>query len=374
MDFNLTLRTAVHRLASKTDSPTPIPAGNITNLVTDWTRNRVWMGGDDAGKFTIAGPTWKLVRMFRTWLALDLVETIAGGVESWNGRVVKLVLKAGGAPLTRDITDMYNRVRATVGDGIGTYTSFYQNLYSQQAYGKREKWLQPGVESESDAAAQAQAFLSSHAWPFDIPAGSNTARFSRDATLDVYAIGYFKSLNDKIAPDEDITPADGVTDALDIVMDDSYYLTARSMDNNTTPLYNDVELIEAGEFTKLLLAVSDSSQNLYRGWVNTRREFYYRQVSATPIYYISGGKFYASSGSSAAIHPRLLQPGVYRNLDVPVTGPNRNSWLEQSNDVWVNSIYLGPDGIPQWQPETTDLADFQTLIWSGEMPETAPVS
>ena len=71
MEYELIIRTPIHKLAAKTSQPTEIPGGNITELpgVKDsWERNRVWMLGDDTGRFAIQGTATELAEYYNCLL------------------------------------------------------------------------------------------------------------------------------------------------------------------------------------------------------------------------------------------------------------------------------------------------------------------
>jgi len=364
-DYNLLIRTPVHKLASKTDTPTSIPGGNITERVQEtWQRNKVWSLGDDIGRFSIIGDIGEVIQYYNNWLTFDVAE-ISGGITTWNGRIVKMTLNWGVMPLTFDISDMYNKVTATIGDGIGTYTAAAENTYSQEAYGLRHEFILPGVETTAEANAERDAFLASHAWPSETPSGGDASRMLKGiAKLDVYAAGYKSTLNDLYADDTSITPADGVSTALEVVIGDALYVNDRSIGTNSTKLYDDVDLIKTGDLVEKLMAVSDGSSGLFRGWIDGNRNFYYRAIDNTPAYVIRNGKVFGSAGSHAEISPRLLEPGIYRNLDLPVSGPHRDSFFADRRDIWVDGIFVDREGRPRWQPEASSVADYQTLYWA----------
>lgn len=373
-DYTLHVRTPVHKLAAKTSEPTEIPDGDITERVKDsWQRNKAWLLGDDIGTFSLYGPIWEMRSFYDNWLTFDVVE-MQGGVATWNGSIVKMTLNWGMMPLTLDKSDMWNRVRATIGDGLGTYTLVANNAYSQQRYGLRSTIILPGVDTNTEAAAERDAFLDGHGWPSETPTGGRSSYRSSDmAELQVTVAGYGHSLNDLYADDVAITPSDGISATLGVVIGDSLYVNARGIATNATKLYDDVEFIAAGELVRKLLHVTDGSGNLFRGWIDGYRNFRYKAITNTPDYYIQDGLVKIAPGDEAVISPRLLQPGIYRNMDMPVTGPHRDNWFADRRDVWVDGVFVDRNGNFVPQPEKTSVSDYQTLYWSGNIPE-APVS
>ena len=367
-EYELIIRTPIHKLAAKTSQATEIPGGNITDLpgVTDsWERNKVWLLGDDVGRFTIQGTAAELGNYYNNWLTCDVVEMSASGIATWNGLITKMNLKTGIMPRTFDRSEMRNVVAATIGDGIGTYTTAVTNTYSTEAYGTRVIIIQPGVDTTAEANAERDAYLKANAWPSEKPAGGDASGYGKMAELVVYVSGYKATLNDYYADDATITPANGISTALTVTIDGSLYINTRVVATNSTVLYDDVELIPAGELVEKLLAVSDASGNLYRGVIDGSRNFYYRVITNAPNYVIQGGKVYYSAGDNAEVDSRLLEPGIYRDLDFPIGGPHRDSFFADRRDIWVNSVFVDRQGRPRFQAETTQVSDYQTLRWSG---------
>lgn len=366
-EYELIIRTPIHKLAAKTSQATEIPGGNITDLpgVTDsWERNKVWLLGDDMGRFTIQGTATELAEYYNNWLTYDVAEMSAGGIVTWNGMITKLILKTGIIPRTFDRSEMRNKVRATVGDGIGTYTAFANNLYSQEAYGIRVAYIQPGVDTLTEANAERDAYLKSNAWPSEKPSGGDASRYGKMAELVVYVQGYKATLDDQYADDVTITPANGISTALSVTITGSLYVNTRALATNATVLYDDVELIPAGELVEKLLAVSDGSGNLFRGVIDGNRNFYYRAITNAPNYVIQGGKVYYSAGDHSDVDSRLLEPGIYRDLDFPISGQHRDAFFADRRDIWVNSVFVDRQGRPRFQAETSQVSDYQTLRWS----------
>ena len=358
-DYSLLIRTPVHKLAAKTGVPTQIPGGNITERAENWQRNIVWKLGADTGTFSITGDAVTLESYFDNWLTYDVLE-MTGGVASWNGMIWEMTLNYGSMPVSLARYEMYNRIIGIIGDGIGTYTAAQQDLPSQARFGTRTKFIETGTDVAASAVYEAQAFLKRHAWPRERPTGTV---FGTDyARLDVTVHGYGSTLNDMYADDIALTPASGVSAALLVTMTDSEYINPRGIVSNTTALYDDVDLIEAGELVKKLLGVSDSSYRLYRGWVDAYRSFRYKVVTSEPTYFMRGGNVYATPGSNAAINPRLLQPGIYRNLDRPASGQHRDSWFADRRDVWVHGVSVTANGEARYQSDDLDMSDYG-LLW-----------
>ena len=364
-DYNLLVRTPVHQLSAKTGTPSPIPGGNITELVKDsWQRNKIWLLGDDVGQFSITGDKDGLARIYDNWLSHDVVELTPHGIVTWNGYIAKMTFHHGVMPRSYDMSDMRNWVKATIGDGIGTYTAAAENTYSQARYGEWHEYLLPGVDTSAEAVAERDAFLKAHAWPSEKPTGGDASRMKEYAQLDVTVLGYGHSLNSYYADDVTITPANGIATAINVTITGSQYINVRSLAANATVLFDDVELIKAGDLVKKLLHVTDGSGNMFRGWIDGSRNFYYAAIDNTPNYVIQGGKVYRSAGDSVEVSPRLLQPGIYRDLDFPISGQHRDSWFADRRDIWVDGVFIDKEGRPKWQPEDTSTSDYQTLYWS----------
>ncbi len=89
-DYNLLVRTPVHQLSAKTGTPSPIPGGNITELVKgSWQRNKIWLLGDDVGQFSLTGDEYRLAHIYDYLLSHAVVELQPHRSVTWNGYIAK---------------------------------------------------------------------------------------------------------------------------------------------------------------------------------------------------------------------------------------------------------------------------------------------
>jgi hypothetical protein len=359
-DYSLILRTPVHKLANKTDTPTPIPNGNITDISAKWRRNTTFMGGADVGNFRIYDTIPNLVRYYSTWLGLDLIERSAGLI-TWNGQVQRLTLAMGIIPVTYDLTDMFNTVRSTIGNGIGTYTAEASNAASVAQFGRRRMIITPGVATQADAEDERDKFLKLNAYPSET--GKGVTDPGGPAYLDVHVAGYIHTLNNDYAPDHLIDETDTVATAISTAIGYSQYLTLRKAAANATVIRDDVEMIRNGDFIRKMLEITDNSENIFRGYVDNDRNFNYEIVSTTPQNFIRNYNVHSTSGGEMLVKSRQIVPGIFRNLDNPFSSPNRDAFLEQRRDLFVEDIYVDEQGAFGLRPEG-GVSDYLMFIRS----------
>ena len=237
---------------------------------------------------------------------------------------------------------MFNNVRSTIGNGIGTYTDYATNAQSIQQYGRRSMIITPGVSEPADAVKERNKFLNENSWPSETAQGIATG--GAPAYLEVHVAGYTHTLNNDYAPDAEIDEGDTIVDALDKLMTKSQFLTGRRLAANTTTLKNDIEMIRAGDFLRKMLDYTNSNEDLFHGWVDAYRNFYYDVLANDPIYHIRNLRIHTSAGASTEANARQLKPGIFRNYDWPVTGLSRNAFLAQRNDVFVEDIMVDERG------------------------------
>ena len=349
--YSLTLRTSII-------DGTPSPIGNISNIAKKWQRYTDWLGGYDIGTFNVYGTPAKLRSYFETWMRLDVIESV-GGIDIWNGEIRKMDFMQGNMPLSIDFNECYNRVRCSYGTG-GSYCAWGSNTDSQAKYGIREKTLQVSCDTEAGAIDERDRFLEQYAWPPLIPA-RDLRRMSDEIYLRVYVFGYKYSIGDLDCRNVSVNEGDTISAAVDATVDDAVYVTTRSVDTNSNTVIDDNDKENAWEYLSRLLVMTDSSGNLFRGWIDANRNFFYKIWNLTPAYYVRNGRVYTDAGARVEYNPRWLEPGIYRDLDSVLTGQNRGGLLQDRNDFLVERVFV--DEHDNFGFMTADsVADFMMLV------------
>ena len=348
MTYSLMLNTSVV-------DGTPVPIQNITGLATGWRRWTDWLGGYDVGEFTVYADPFTLLTYFETWLRLDVTEEI-GGLVLWNGEIRKMDFIQGNMPKSVDFNECYNRVRCSYGTG-GDFTAYATNDYSISKFGRRSETLFESCDTLTDAEEERDYFLKKHGWP-PLIAARDMRQGSQPAHLKVYVMGYKYSINDKPSPS--IAVSDSIATALTTAIGDAYYVSVRSIGANTNAIVDDNDKERGWDFIERLLKMSDSSSNLFHGWIDENRKFTYQAVDLTPTYYVRGGRVFTDSGTSMEMHSRWLAPGIYRDMDSLLTGANRGGLLQDRNDFLVERVMVDEAGNLGFS--SGDAYDFMTML------------
>ena len=371
-NYSLILRTR-----PTSSSTTPSVIETITDMASEWNRNKIYNGGADIGTFTVYGDANFLAPMWQTWLGLDILETDQG-IHTWNGQICRVELYAGSVAMARDINLMYNRVRGTYVWGLeepaDVWTSWYQNTYSQHKYGIREEKVDPPTDLKADAELQVQYVLKMHGWPPRYPC-ANILKPGEQPNLKVYVNGYKHSLNNRVIQEDSSWWSsffsgigyqyEDVSVAIKDIIDNSDYVRAGRIATNNHQILLDAGIgMKGGDFLDDLLEITDTSQNLYHGWIDNERKFHYERFDNEPEYYVFNGEVYADSGATVAVAPRHIRPGIFRVMDFPVSGEDEASIFDDRRDVLIEDISIDAGGVASYKPKSSAISDYVSYMES----------
>jgi len=181
----------------------------------------------------------------------------------------------------------------------------------------------------------------------------------KPAHLKVYVMGYKYSINDSFSP-SGIAASDSIATALTTAIGDADYVSVRKIGANTNAIIDDNDKERGWDFIERLLKMSDSSSNLFHGWINENRKFTYKTVDLTPTYYVREGRVFTDSGTSMEMSPRWLAPGIYRDMDSLLTGQNRGGLLNDRNDFLVERVMVDAAGNLGFS--SGDAYDFMVIL------------
>jgi hypothetical protein len=300
-------------------------------MADGWRRYVDWAGGADTGEFTIYAPIHVLKSIYDTWLRLDVIEDV-GGIITWRGEIRRIEFSQGNVVMARDINHMENRIRAFYGTG-GSKTDWGTNANSIVHYGTREGLIQNGPNTSAEAVYERDFRLMLVGWPHDEP--SRDVQASKPF-VKCYVMGYKHSMNDRF--NADVAEGDSLYTAFNTLVTAAYYVSAGSIANNTVTTTAHPGIRRVWDLCEEYISRTDSSHNIYRGWINADREFNYRAWSLTPEYYLRGGQVYSSSDQH--INPRFLDCGVYRDQDSVLIGSDRGGLFSDRSDFLVKRIYV----------------------------------
>jgi len=349
-DYSLTLQTSVV-------DGTPSPIRSITEIATGWQNYTDWIGGDDMGEFTVYGDAGKLQAYFDAWLRLDVIEE-DGGVITWRGEIRRMELGQANVVRTFDFGECYNNLNVQY--GTGERLSSWANLTECQAeYGVRSKWIISNAATSGAAGNERTFQMKKAGWP-PLGVGQDIRQSTDNPYLKVYVFGYKHSINDKYVPTS-ISGATAISTALDTTIDYADYVSVRMISTNTNTVVDDYQKQRSWDACADWVAMTDGSDNLYRGWVDSNRKFTYKVVDLTPTYYVRNGMVYTDAGASVQLRPRWCGPGIYRDMDSVLTGQNRGGLLNDRNDFFVHRTFVDENGEFHFIPAGS-IADFMTLL------------
>lgn len=91
---------------------------------------------------------------------------------------------------------------------------------------------------------------------------------------------------------------------------------------------------------------SDSDDKPWRFAVSNDRLATYEEIDTTPKYYMRNSKIFTDVAAQRRANPWLAQPGVYRDLDYPLSATGAsNPWLSDGRDVFIEEIEASERGI-----------------------------
>jgi len=352
------------------------PIVSLTDIALGWERVIHLQGGYWSGHFDILGDASELTDYFYNWLNLHIQEE-SGGLRTWEGRIVEMDLSTGNATRRKSLLTMANKVRVDYTDdnGDSQRTAWATQAQSIAQYG--EQWEILGAYDYIQLTAEAKRafYLAHNAWPIARPAGGIAA--AEYAALSVTVGGYIGTLNNRYT-----TTGVGVGNLSarisEIVTTDSEFLVVTRIDTNTVQVSNvldDDSPIRPWDLILEYAELGDADQNLWRFFVDNDRRVYYHQLATQPTYFLRGGQVYLSSGGGAALEPWQMQPGIYRDLDVPVSGKEKGSVLDDLRDIIVDKVRVSADG--QYTLSAADIMydeqfdALQNYLVAAEIPKVA---
>lgn len=337
---------------------------SLTQEALNWRRTIRLNGGYWQGTFRIVAPMGTLVDYFYNWLGWHFEESVQG-VTSWEGMIYEMVLNTPNASRVKSLDKLYNHCRVKYVDsgGADQITAAADLDASLARYGQREAIEDVGEFDATAAAARRDTYLKEYGWPWARPQASG---MGEEASLDVTVCGYVFTANWRHT-----TQADDATDTVhdfisDILTNDcAEFLTVGTLGANTTSVERSVDdYTRAWELIQKLVKVGDASGNIYRAYVRSDRKFYYEQLNKTgPENYIVKGMIAGRLDASEALNPWFVQPGVFRDMDTPLSYTEEGSYLNNARDMIVEEVSCGMNSGLTWQAldysESAQLAAFQ---------------
>jgi hypothetical protein len=347
MSFTLTLKTPItmHATQRFVADLTPNPKRRTDLQAIGWRRSIRDVGGFWMGEFDLQGPIVSLARYFYEYLGYHLEEQV-GGHTTWEGILYEMELFSGGSVKRRSLDTLYNSVRTYWKDDsdVVQETTVAEDDESIRRYGKREEYLyQDDGSTQESAESYRDAYLAEYGWPWARTVGLDPRGV--EDRLKVQACGYAFTGNWEF-----LTAGDGSIGSIaeyykEILAEHCPFLRAGNILDDGIDILKQPKIVQRawdGMINYLKLGDVDNSPR--RAYVDAGRRFHYEPIRTRPEYFWREGELYASPGSRAAIHPRLVRPGVVRDLSYPVKKTEIGAWLQDARDAYIQEVEVLSDG------------------------------
>ena len=180
--------------------------------------------------------------------------------------------------------------------------------------------------------------------------------------LGVECIGYSQTLG--WIHDDTLTAAGNASDAVNTLTtaaSDFVNTTARTT-LNTLQVRFKAEKRPVLHLLQEIVAMASTTAHKYQFKLDTDRNPIYKPAETTPILYLRGEKFYDSAFAGESISPRLIQPGLVRDMDWPFKAVKYadaevvpSDVLNLTNaDFYIDEIEVAPDDTFTWTVATDD--------------------
>jgi hypothetical protein len=329
---------------------------DLTDKVQTWRRSIRARRGPWLGTFRLYGDEPYLRKWFHEYLAFHIEERSQG--ITWEGLVWEMEYAHQGVTRRRSLDTVQNAVKAIYTDTADAVaeSSWATQAQSLGLYGRMEEILIMDNYPQATAEGRRDKVLAERAWPWARPVGG---RRGGDTYLDVSVAGYIFTANNKY-----VTSADGATGnasawVSSIVSTDLQFLTAGKIGTNTFQMQRTLNVPQrAGDTLFEIAEIGDNSQVPWRFYADVGRVVHYVPFDTTPRYFLRNGEFYTSTSLKQTISPWEMEPGVIRDMDYPVRGPEQGSWLDDVRDILLEEITASENGV-SWS--TDDFSEAELL-------------
>ena len=336
------------------------PLGFVSNVATEWQRSTTFTGGPWRGTFTIKGP----IDVLEVWFYEGLgrhIEEYAYGQKTWVGLVWEMDLVAPDRT-NREVKrwkrrrisyePVANRVRCDYTDpddnSTGS-TSWYSDAASIARYGQKEEIIQRNLNS-TNAAEAAQEYLELFAVP--IPELISLERPSEEPMLEVTVTGYISTANFRFTATANDSTTDIDTWISDIFDTDlaEFFYTNRVATNARTIVQALTSPTRAWTLLEDLTTLRDGSGNRFNVTTDAdRRGIRYKLWTNAPIGKLMGGALKTIPGSDLESVARMIQPGIYRDVDYLGTVASRHvtnlsSFFASPADFLLDTVEVDDEG------------------------------
>lgn len=358
-----------------------------------WKRSDRYNFGNWEGYFTLTlRDKVKLRDCFANWLGAHVEERVGGRVR-WAGMIYRMTYTHKGVVREISLENVFNavafRIEGATYGAVGTYSTWDEHARSIARYGRKEKILDARDQPDlSGALTLKRNFLAQHALPSIRVVGKESAgsnlenalssilkRFApsvklvkpktgENEMLGVECIGYAQTLgwvHDDTATSE---AAGNASDVIEILTDvpPNYVGATKRITANTTQIQFNTEKRPVMHLIQEVVSIGSSTGHKWRFRYDTDRNPVYAPAETTPTLFLRGEKFYDSAFAGEAISPRLIQPGLVRDMEWPFKAVKYASSEVVPTDVlnltdadfYLDEIEVAADDSFTWTVATDD--------------------
>lgn len=221
------------------------------------------------------------------------------------------------------------------------FTDWSTENSSIARHGRRERTLDGGNITPSQADDMRDAFLNTQAWPRE-----KQTNGAPETRLDIYCLGYIHRAG-WLETDSDV---DGVTDSVTnhftTIVNKLPWLGRAIAYSNTDNVTMPETTRTLADALRTLADFGDSSGNMWRIYISKERDMILQQVSFTPTLAQSRNKIYRAIGDKQTVDDRLIKAmSVIRNYDFPDSSELPTSLFEQRRDSLLEQVTVGTNGL-----------------------------
>ena len=311
-----------------------------------WKRKDRYNFGNWEAYFTLTlRDKLRLRDCFANWLGAHVEERIGGRVR-WTGMIYRMTYTYKGVVREISLENVFNAVAirtegAAYGDP-GTYSAFTTHARSIARYGRKEKILdardQPALGTHDTLIDN---YLAQHALPSIRVVGKESSgsnlenarqgilkryapsvklvkpKTGENEMLGVECIGYAQTLG--WIHDDTLTAAGNASSAVDTLTTaaSDFIGTTKRTTSNSTQVKFKADKRPILHLIQEIVSVGSGTAHKYQFKLDADRNPIYKAAETTPVLYLRGEKFYDSAFAGESINPRLIQPGLVRDMDWP---------------------------------------------------------
>lgn len=268
------------------------------------------------------------------------IKSYSGGVKVWEGLIWSMDFSNNGVIRRVTLDKVRNSIKCIYtnidDDDARAETSWYENLSSQQRYGKIQEIVYLDKTTTATAQAYAQTVLAESQIPYPMIIAVKEPKLDEIATLKVSAVGFAYTLNYQYLSIADSTVA--IDAAITSVLStNGEFVSAGSIAANSVQVRPPDTDTKAWDWLIELAEIGDGSTPYIVQVMNDRR-LSYKPLSSTPTLKWNGRTLTSGGGQSLSAGIWSARPGVLRdmtwdNIPLPST-----YFLENQRDSFVSEV------------------------------------